>query len=638
MSEAKETMCGIAAIFSGNQEEEAQIVTMIDRIVHRGPNDSGIERLCNGRAWLGHRRLSILDVSSAGKQPMSYGDGKLWMTYNGEIYNYLEIREELIKKGYSFSTNTDSEVLLASYDCWGRKCVEHLNGMFAFVIVDLRRSIYFAARDRFGVKPLYYWISPDKERIALASEIKEFMSLKGWHAAVNGQRAYDFLRYGLTDDTEETLFEGVFQVSGGYAMTGSLDNPVQKRETYQWYKFTVEKSHLSWKEASEQFRELFESSCRLRLRSDVGVGSCLSGGLDSSSIVCMVNDILRGEGREDSQRTVSAIAPKTIVDESAYIQEVLSQRGLNGYFTAPSPEDLFLIEKEITWHQDEPFSSTSIFAQWCVFQEASRRKLTVMLDGQGADELLAGYHRFFAPLFVAYFRKGRLQKLISEAKSCKEFHGYPYSFVARGILKTFFPENLVDFGRRMYRQEAVRDTWFSADALHAKEIPPVYYRRENRAKTVEDLSLQLLQHTNLPMLLRYEDRNSMAHSIESRLPFLDYRLAEFILSLPDEYKIRDGWTKAVMREAMTGILPEKIRTRMDKIGFETPEEVWLKKNRDSFRKRIAFAVEATNGIITESAVRHLDEVIHKNKRDFSVWRMVNFGIWYDLFINKQGRA
>ncbi len=190
----------------------------------------------------------------------------------------------------------------------------------------------------------------------------------------------------------------------------------------------------------------------------------------------------------------------------------------------------------------------------------------------------------------------------------------------------------------MYRQEAVRDTWFSADALHAKEIPPVYYRRENRAKTVEDLSLQLLQHTNLPMLLRYEDRNSMAHSIESRLPFLDYRLAEFILSLPDEYKIRDGWTKAVMREAMTGILPEKIRTRMDKIGFETPEEVWLKKNRDSFRKRIAFAVEATNGIITESAVRHLDEVIHKNKRDFSVWRMVNFGIWYDLFINKQGRA
>ncbi len=631
-------MCGIAAIFSGRQEETGQIETMIRRIVHRGPDDSGIKQLCNGKAWLGHRRLSILDTSSAGKQPMSYSDGKLWMSYNGEVYNYLELRDELTKKGYSFSTNTDSEVLLASYDCWGKQCVEHLNGMFAFVIVDLRHSVYFAARDRFGVKPLYYWISPDKERIAFASEIKEFMALTGWSASVNGQRAYDFLRYGLTDYTEETLFEGVFQLTGGLAMIGSLEQPVQKREKYQWYELRAEKNNLSWDEASDRFRELFESSCRLRLRSDVGVGSCLSGGLDSSSIVCMINDILRAEGKEAGQSTVSAVAPKTKVDESAYIREVLSQRELNGYFTTPSPDDLFLAEKEITWHQDEPFSSTSIFAQWCVFQEASRQKLTVMLDGQGADELLAGYHRFFAPLFTTYFRKGRLQMLISEAKSCKTYFGYPYHFALRGIVKTLFPESLVDIGRRIYRKEAMQDDWFSADALHAEAVPPVYYRRESRAKTVEGLSLQLLQHTNLPMLLRYEDRNSMAHSIESRLPFLDYRLAECVLSLPDEYKIRNGQTKAVMRDAMTGILPEKIRTRKDKIGFETPEEIWLKKNRDSFCKRIEFAIEATNGIITEAAITHLDEVVNRSKKDFSVWRIVNFGIWYDRFINQQGRA
>lgn len=631
-------MCGIAAIFSENQEDETQIEAMIKQVVHRGPDDSGIKKLCGGKVWLGHRRLSILDVSEAGKQPMSYGTEELWMTYNGEVYNYLELRDELRKKGYSFSTDTDSEVLLAAYDYWGEECVKHLNGMFAFVIVDLRRSVYFAIRDRFGVKPLYYWISPDKKRIAFASEIKEFILLPEWHAAVNGQRAYDFLKYGLTDYTEETFFEGVFQLAGGHAMTGSLEEPVRKRENYGWYELKTEKSDFSWEEASRRFKELFESSCRLRLRSDVRVGSCLSGGLDSSSIVCMINDILRREGSESGQRTVSAIAPKTKVDESTYIHEVISQRGLTGYFTSPSPDDLFSVERKIIWHQDEPFSSTSIYAQWCVFQEAARQNLTVMLDGQGADELLAGYHRFFAPLFTTYLREGRLRGLISEAKNCKEYHGYSYLFAIKGILKTLFPENLIDFSRRIYRKETIQDKWFSVNALDAEMIPPLYYRRENRAKTMEELSRQLLQHTNLPMLLRYEDRNAMAHSIESRLPFLDYRLAEFVLSLPDEYKIREGRTKAVMREAMKGVLPDKIRLRMDKIGFETPEEVWLKKNRDSFYKRVEFAIEATNGIITKEALKHLDEVISKNRRDFSVWRIINFGIWYDLFINKQGKA
>ncbi len=631
-------MCGIAAIFSENQEEEAQIEAMINQVVHRGPDDSGIKKLCGGKVWLGHRRLSILDVSGAGKQPMPYENEKLWMTYNGEIYNYLELRDELCKEGYFFSTDTDSEVLLAAYDCWGEKCVEHLNGMFAFVIVDLRRSVYFAVRDRFGVKPLYYWISPDEKRIFFASEIKEFMPLPGWHAAVNGQRAYDFLRYGLTDYTEETLFEGVFQLAGGHAMTGSLEKPVKKRENYRWYELKIKRSGFSWEEATHQFKEVFESSCRLRLRSDVGVGSCLSGGLDSSSIVCMVNDILQREGKENSQRTVSAIALGEKVDESTYIQEVLSQRSLTGYFISPSPDDLFSVERKITWHQDEPFSSTSIYAQWCVFQEASRQKLTVMLDGQGADELLAGYHRFFAPFFTTCFRKGQLRELISEAKCCKEYYAYSYLFALKGIIKTLFPENLVELGSRIYRKKAIQDEWFSGDALNADKVSPVYYRQESRAKTVEELSLQLLQHTNLPMLLRYEDRNAMAHSIESRLPFLDYRLVEFALSLPDEYKIKGGWTKAVMRKAMTGVLPDKIRNRVDKIGFETPEEVWLKKNRNSFYKRVEFAIEATNGIITEGALKHLDEVINKNKRDFSVWRIVNFGIWYDLFINQQGKA
>lgn len=627
-------MCGIAALFSNRQEDEALIKGMTEVVRHRGPDNQSIKGIFHDQTWLGHCRLSVIDTSVNGNQPMEYMNGRYCLTYNGEIYNYLELRLELEKMGYFFQTKTDSEVILAAYDKWGGDFLNHFNGMFSFVIVDLENHTYFAARDRFGVKPLYYWIPSDKRYLAIGSEIKEFTVLPGWIPNVNGQRAYDYLKYGLTDHTKETMFQNVFQLRGGEYIQGTLDAPTENIRITRWYHPKIQPLSISSADAEQHFLELFEDACRLRLRSDVELWSCLSGGLDSSSIVCVVNNILKKSKSAHIQKTISALSSNARCDESAYVQSVLRARQIDGYFVEPSPENLLNIHRKLIWHQDEPFGSTSIFAQWCVFQKAKEMGLTVMLDGQGADELLAGYHTFFAPMFASLFTKFQWKKLANEMVMCKKLHNYSYSIALRGIFNTFMPDKLLEFSKKIYGKQVYGNKWFSPERLKAEEIAPKYYRVQNRAKTVLELSRQKLYDTNLPMLLRYEDRNSMAHSIESRLPFLDYRLVEWLQSLPDEQKLYNGQTKVVMRGAMKGILPENVRMRMDKIGFETPEEVWEKEHQEEFRRLIQFSIESANGIITKNAVDFFENISSHQKLDFSIWRIINFGVWYDLFINK----
>lgn len=623
-------MCGIAGIISKNKIESVQIKGMLSKIKHRGPDYQGNANLFEDRVWLGHTRLSIIDLSEDANQPMKYG--QLNLTYNGEIYNYIELKDELREKGHFFRTDSDTEVILAAYCEWGRGCVNHFNGMFAFVIIDGENQTFFAARDRYGIKPLYYWINADNETTYFASEIKEFTELPGWNPRVNAQRAYDYLAFGLTDHTNETLFKDVFQIRGGEYVTGKIDDPAYSFKVQKWYEPEITTLKLSEQEAAVRFRELFFDSVKLRLRSDVGVGSCLSGGLDSSSIVCTVNELLKENGDTSTQKTVSALAKGTPHDESKYIDRVLSDRKINGLFVDPSPEELWRIQNKLIWHQDEPFGSTSIYAQWCVFQKAKENSLTVMLDGQGADELLAGYMRFFLPYYSQLFLHFKWKKLDEEVRYAGDYHGYSWRTVAKGIAKTKLPTRIMGRAQKSQTSNGASE-WYSAEKLGAERKMPRFYGSE-RAKSLGELSRQLFFYNNMPMLLRYEDRNSMAHSVESRLPFLDYRLVEFVMSLPDEYKISRGRTKAVLRNAMDGILPEQIINRMDKIGFETPEEKWEKEHSNVFRKMIEDSIEKTNGIVNNNAIEYFDRVIAGGKLDFSVWRMINFGIWYDMFINQ----
>jgi len=668
-------MCGICAIVAGPAGvTPGMIRAMAGAVRHRGPDDEGYvcfrgpgaEPLPFGgddtpeacyhsglpyapaketpdgqaRAFLalGHRRLSILDVSAAGHQPLSYGDGRYWIAYNGEVYNYLELRRELEAAGHRFRSGTDTEVITAAYAQWGEGCLERFNGMFALALYDRRRETLFLARDRFGVKPLYYWVSP-AGFAAFASEIKQFTVLPGWDARIHGQRAYDFLNWRVTDHTRETLFRGVYQLRGGEFVTlrvgpGGAGLPADggTLPTSSWYTLAPRPFSGGLEEAAAGFRELLTDSVRLRLRADVPVGTCLSGGLDSSSIVVVMDRLLRDEGAGAVQKTFSACSTDPRYDERRYIDQVVAATGVEPHYVYPGMEGAFDLLRCITWHQDEPFGSTSIYAQWNVFGLAAANGVKVMLDGQGADEQLAGYHTFFAPHFAGLFARLRWGALLREVRAAGRVHGHSPAWAARGVAAMLLPGPVRRLGRRLGAQTQLAPPWLDLERLGATPSDP-FAERGAATRSVEALSRAQLTATNLQMLLHWEDRDSMAHSVESRVPFLDYRLVEYVLGLPAEHKIGGGVTKRVLREAMAGLLPEPVRTRMDKMGFVTPEEEWVRHEAPGrFRQAARDAVDASHGVLRPQALDELDRIIAGERPfDFFAWRVINFGAWVQAF-------
>jgi asparagine synthase (glutamine-hydrolysing) len=622
-------MCGLSALFDPNGGELGPAIRAMNRAVrHRGPDDEGFEFFADGpwRLALGHRRLSIVDLSAAGHQPMYSADRGLCIIYNGEVYNHIELRAELEKEGVRFATRSDTEVMLEAYRRWGERCLERFNGMFAFILVDWPRRRLFAARDRFGVKPLYYWSSPSG-RLALASEIKQFAVLEGWRPALNRQRAYDFINWGLFDHTAETLFQGVRQLRGGEYVSTPLDQLGKDIEPQRWYTLAPRPPQG---DPVRAWRELLEDSVRLRLRADVPVGSCLSGGLDSSSIVCVANRALRAAGAEGVQRTFSARSSDPRFDEGRFIDAVVRHTGVANAQVEPPAVRLFDELPELTWHQDEPFGSTSIYAQSHVFGLAAWNGVKVMLDGQGADEQLAGYPSFHAARFGRLARGLRLATLLSEMRAVGR--RLPRQQVAAYAMSSLLPEALRQLLRRLGNRSSTVNPCLDMARLGAQPADPFLAHGAN-AGSVEALSVSQLLYTSLPMLLHWEDRDSMQHSIEARVPFLDYRLVELTLGLPEEEKLSEGVTKRVLREAMRGVLPEEVRARTDKIGFATAEEQWLRREHpDAFRKAMREAVEASQGVLRPAALELLESVI-AGARPFSYlpWRMISFGAWMRRF-------
>ncbi len=666
-------MCGIAAIVSPHRGvDPRELVAMTSAVRHRGPDDegyalfSGSEARCFGgpdtpadcyalrapfapvegagaplqraEVGFGHRRLAILDVSPLGHQPMCSTDGRYWILFNGEVYNYLELRAELAALGHSFISGTDTEVVLAAFAEWGAECFQRFNGMFAILLLDRVARRLVAARDRFGVKPLYYWISPEGD-LAFASEIKQFTVLDGWRPRLDAQRAYDFLAWGMADHTGDTMFEGVHQIRGGelveLALTSEgFQESLRRRESLQtraWYRLTPRAFEGSLQDAAIEFRELLTDSIRLRLRADVPVGSCLSGGLDSSSIVCLLHLLLTESGGSELQRTVSAGSDEARFDERRYIDAVVAQTGVRGSHVIPSPERLFETMGCLTWMQDEPFGSTSIFAQYLVFELAAREGITVMLDGQGADESLAGYHGFFGPHLVDLLRSGRLGEFRAEMAAMRSLHGHQWSWVMKQVVGAAVPASLEPLARRLGARGQNVPLWLNGDALNAEHKNPL--RQFGMPRSVAELSRAQIESTNLPLLLHWEDRNSMAHSIEARVPFLDYRLVEFILGLPAEFKVHRGVTKRVQREAMAPVLPRAVSARHDKLGFVTPEEIWMRQRHPlRFRALLESAVQSSGGIISPRSLKHFDRVVDGDVPfSFEVWRAISFGAWMERF-------
>ncbi len=595
---------------------------MADAMKHRGPDDEGYvlinsytgdAEVCRGpdthegltgrfinagRSALScdvgfaHRRLSILDVSPAGHQPMCDPSGKCWTVLNGEIYNFIELRTELKAFGHSFHSASDTEVLLAAYMQWGKNCLQRLNGMFAFAVWDGRSRTLFAARDRCGEKP-FHFISTG-ELFAFASEMKALFAAGLWQPEANLRVLARYLVLGEIDCEDITVFGGVMRLPPAHCLI--YENGTARVERY-WdieggaYRLRGISRHAGVQARDDaryaaQFSELFTNAVSIRLRSDVPVGSCLSGGIDSSSVVTTACHLLDSEGRQRSNDSrsadggsatrplperagfscFSACFPGAKVDESRYMEEMARHVGADWHRTFPTAAEFAADLERVIAHQEEPFISTSIYAQWKVMELAKQSSVTVLLDGQGADEALAGYQGYFCDYYNSLFRELRF------GEAAGAIAAY---YRARERLVPYFARSFLP-----YRAEAMYRRFLAAgcvaDALMA--LAPAGTEQPLRAD-LDFFTSRLyltLAFTSVPQLVRYSDRNSMAFGREVRLPFLDYRLLEFLFAIPRHQIMRGPTTKVVLRNAMAGIVPDSVRLRKDKIGFETPEESWFR--------------------------------------------------------------
>ncbi|MCX7342380.1 MAG: asparagine synthase (glutamine-hydrolyzing) [Hyphomicrobiales bacterium] len=628
-------MCGLYGSI-GFVPDQARI----DIVAHRGPDGRGWREFGSGAGpvALGHRRLAIIDVSDAGLQPMADASGRYWMVFNGEIYNHIELREEMRAKGELFVSVSDSEVLLRAYMLWGEDCLQRLRGMFAFLIWDEREKTLFAARDRYGIKPLYMAATP--RGIAFGSEIKQLLDLPGIPRRMNIPRVHDFLSSGISDHTSQTMFAGIDQIRGGEHATVAVGGhgPLVV-EIKRWYPAEASEMKLPESKAAERFRDLLADSVRLHLRADVPVGSCLSGGLDSSAIVCLMSRLLRSNAGGPKVITISACYAEKSVDEKPFMDAVVAHANTQPHFIFPRAEDVFQRASDITWHQDEPFGSTSVFAQWCVFEEAKRVGVKVMLDGQGADEQLAGYHSSFSYYMAGLTRRRQFVQLVKTMLARKRYHGTSIMEQMGSCVVPLLPRGVAGLLRQKHRKLTQHD-WLGTDILNQQGNPITAFQLASDelglppVTDIRTLCLTLTYGSNLGMLLHWEDRNSMAHSIEARVPFLDHPLVEFDLALGNDHKIVGADTKRVLRKGMVDVLPTVVTERRDKLGFATPEQIWF---RGPLRPLISDGIEKTlaryPSLLNASGVRELaKEMLYGDRPvDFTLWRIVNLGIWGERY-------
>jgi asparagine synthase (glutamine-hydrolysing) len=567
-------MCGIAGVFGRNPKLLARIGAMTAAQSHRGPDGVGHLILGASPRWtegtvpplesgdwlaLGHRRLAILDCSPAGAQPMASADRRDWISYNGEIYNYLELRQELSAGGFSFTTGTDTEVVLAAYRAWGLRCFERFNGMWAIALWDEERHRLILSRDRLGVKPLFYARAADA--LVFSSEIKGIFAAGCVAPRLNRDVAVDYLKWSMVNHRDDSFFSGIESLPPGHVAI--VDDSLEVRPAPFW---TLQAPDgpvpIGMSEAAQRFGELFADSVRLRLRSDVPVGSCLSGGLDSSAIVCQAN-LLRTPGA-GPLHTFNAASEDPRFDERRWCAIVNHRVGAAAHHVFPSGEEFERDLDALIWHQEEPFTSTSIYAQWAVMREARQHHIPVLLDGQGADEGLCGYRKFYLFHLRDLLRRRRVGRLAIELLALG-------SRGDRGLLRwregvRYLPA----FLRRRTPSLSAALTPHGRSAWDASQLSL------GLGASLAERQVLDLTRFSLPSLLRYEDRNSMAWSIESRVPFLDFRLVEWLVSLPPEVKIAGGRTKAVMRRALRGLVPDPILDRRDKMGFVTAQELWMR--------------------------------------------------------------
>jgi asparagine synthase (glutamine-hydrolysing) len=601
-------VCGIFGLINKTGPADADLVRRLtDMVAHRGPDGRGVR--VSGNVGLGHRRLAIIDLSEDGAQPMRDTRHPIWITYNGEIYNYLELRAELETMGFVFKTSSDTEVLLAAYVCWGEKCLEHFNGMWSFAIHDERDNTLFCARDRFGVKPFYY-IDTSTE-FAFGSEIRQLLPFMK-RVIAEDDLVNDFLVCGLTDHTDRTFFKDIKKLSPGHLLRANLSTGWIEVE--QYYSLAPGAREADERTAPDLLRDLLEDATRLRLRSDVRVGTCLSGGLDSSSVATLAAK-RHSLNSTEAFFAITAVSQQASNNEEQYAAEVVKDSGLNWLRTQPTYEDFAATAETLIDVQEEPFAGPSIMMQYEVMKTARSNGVIVLLDGQGGDETLLGYERYYAAWLLDHFRQGGIPGFLSAFLSATAANA---NVPARRLAMYFFGASFAPLRALAYR--------WRYSFLKQPYLPESLRRFARHTRDARAMQVLEITETNLPMLLRFEDKNSMRFGIETRLPFLDYRLVEFALGLSTRVKLNSGWTKWPLRAAMQNVLPANICWRKDKIGFAAPDQLWLSQHTPTMREKV---------INSPLVARYVDMKMLKRRferLDLGMrWRLYCVALWGERF-------
>jgi asparagine synthase (glutamine-hydrolysing) len=640
-------MCGILGCFTLQpiSDYENRMNASIDALRHRGPDEQNLEQyqVAGGTLVFGHTRLSIIDLSPGGRQPKHSDDGRFSLIFNGEIYNYKELRHDLESQGMVFHTNSDTEVLLACWKLWGADCLPKLRGMFAFLMLDRQNKTLTCVRDAFGIKPLFYHL--DNGSLVIASELPALLKLIPRKPRLNHQQAIEYLLNDRYDTDEKTFFEGISQLPPGYLIEIHLDelsqsskegeHPPPQRAKRWWYPNIEERIDLTFDQAAERLREMFLENIRLHLRSDVPLGAALSGGIDSSAVVCAI----RKQEPEIPIQTFSFIARGSTVNEESWVDLVNSQVGAISHKVVIEPGDIVSDLDDLIFAQGEPFGGTSIYAQYRVFKLAKENGIIVTLDGQGADELLAGYHGYHDARMLSMIERREFGKLSEFVHGWSQWPGRSLGYSVRTALRQILPTGVQRFEQKLRQNPAL-------DWINLKELE--YFGFQNPApqngtgswsrqpeahgrRLAESLRAALTGN-GLGALLRHGDRNSMRWSIESRVPFLTNDMAEFLLSMPENYLVSDkGETKYIFRKAMRGIVPDTVLDRKDKIGFATPEGSWLRVVGDKIINWTQSA-ERVRFLRPEPMRKSIRRVLD-GQAPFTqhTWRFLNFCCWLDLF-------
>lgn len=646
------------------------LTAMTQTLHHRGPDDGGavvfgmngspavtrvLGRPDEAVEWkyvpaklaLGARRLAIVDLSPAGHQPMSSPDGRVWLVYNGELYNHVELRTELVARGMPFVGHSDTEVFLAAYRAWGTDCFARFDGMWGAAIIDWAAGRLLLSRDRFGIKPLY--VTKFALGLAFSSEIKPLLLLPGAARGVNEARLRDFLYDGRVDHTDDTLFEGIWSAPPGCWI--ELD--VRGRGTMHaggavrryW-----RPAHV-WRDdpdAPQRIRQELTDSIRAHLQGDAPIGSCLSGGIDSSSIVTILH-ALRSDGALNAtpltQHTFTASLPNSGVDEADFADAVVRACGdLRQHVVTPTPAGLLDAMPSLLYCQEQPFALPNVYMQWEIMRSARDAGLKVLLDGQGADEIFCGYEGYVPAYLAHLLGRFSLVTLLREWRAAKHLH-FAQSSLLAGVMAAALPSKKRNAWR--LRSNARKQPWLSQELLEAEQAagmcseleitPPDSIEVPKDAPAAMGRLWELFRHDSLPSLLRFEDRNSMAFSIESRVPFLSSGMVEYAMALPISRKIRNGVLKSPLRDAMRQRVPESILDRTDKLGFSVPIVDWMKGGlrtwwgdllaSRSFADRGCFEAKRLNSV--KARLESGDTFAAR-----SIWRMALTEEWARAFLDR----